>query len=185
MADGFTFDNSAGQISYGTASGLSFNSDGTLTSTSQLRLPDGSVTTPSLTHQGDLNTGLFFPSAEEVSIAGNGLEIARFDGSTGAGALNLVCGQMYVPTGLAIYTGNGSNNGTVTVNGLMNVNNNKLIVNNTGVKIGNAYYLPATDGTSGQVITTDGAGNASWTTPSGGGGSSGTDPLTYYNMGFI
>ncbi|HRH49911.1 MAG TPA: tail fiber domain-containing protein [Panacibacter sp.] len=37
------------------------------------------------------------------------------------------------------------------------------------LKIG-AYTLPATDGTSGQLLKTDGAGNISWATVSGGGG---------------
>lgn len=32
--------------------------------------------------------------------------------------------------------------------------------------------LPAADGTPGQVLTTDGSGNLSFTTPSGGGGTS-------------
>ncbi|MAL59934.1 MAG: hypothetical protein CMC14_07805 [Flavobacteriaceae bacterium] len=34
----------------------------------------------------------------------------------------------------------------------------------------NRYLMPASDGTSGQVMTTDGAGNISFTTPSSGGG---------------
>jgi hypothetical protein len=34
------------------------------------------------------------------------------------------------------------------------------------------WTLPGADGTSGQVLSTDGAGILSWTTPSGGGGSS-------------
>lgn len=33
------------------------------------------------------------------------------------------------------------------------------------VKISGAYTLPTTDGTAGQVLTTDGNGNLSWTTP--------------------
>lgn len=37
------------------------------------------------------------------------------------------------------------------------------------VKIG-AYTLPVTDGTNGQLLRTDGAGNVSWATVSGGGG---------------
>jgi trimeric autotransporter adhesin len=39
------------------------------------------------------------------------------------------------------------------------------------LKIG-AYTLPATDGTNGQVLTTNGTGNVSWKTAGGGGGSS-------------
>jgi len=35
-----------------------------------------------------------------------------------------------------------------------------------GLSIGSAYSLPSSDGSSGQVITTDGSGNLSFTTPS-------------------
>lgn len=42
---------------------------------------------------------------------------------------------------------------------------------NGKVRIHNTYNLPASDGTSGQVVQTDGAGNLSFATVSGGGGS--------------
>jgi hypothetical protein len=45
---------------------------------------------------------------------------------------------------------------------------NYLEVNENGVTIssdGNSYTLPLTDGTAGQVLSTDGAGNLSWITP--------------------
>jgi len=38
--------------------------------------------------------------------------------------------------------------------------------------------LPGTNGTTGQALTTDGAGNLSWTTISGGGGSTNASDLT-------
>lgn len=61
----------------------------------------------------------------------------------------------------------------------------------TGFVAGNLTYniiytLPTTSGTTGQVLTTDGNNNLSWTTVSGGGGSgtpSGTDGLIQYNNG--
>ena len=43
------------------------------------------------------------------------------------------------------------------------------------VKISGAYNLPTTDGTSGQVMTTDGSGTVSFTTVSGGGGGASTE----------
>jgi len=36
-----------------------------------------------------------------------------------------------------------------------------------GVKINDTYYLPTTDGTANQVVTTNGAGTSSWATPLG------------------
>ena len=40
----------------------------------------------------------------------------------------------------------------------------QLQINNGGLRINGQYYLPNTDGTSGQVVTTDGSGNLSFTT---------------------
>lgn len=47
----------------------------------------------------------------------------------------------------------------------------KITLNANGVTFNSAYTFPTTDGTSGQVLTTDGSGNLSFTTVSGGGGS--------------
>lgn len=44
----------------------------------------------------------------------------------------------------------------------------RLELNTLGLRVNNAYYLPATDGTSGQVLRTNGLGIASWITPSSG-----------------
>ena len=40
----------------------------------------------------------------------------------------------------------------------------KIIVGTSGIQINSAYYLPNTDGTAGQFVTTDGAGNLSFAT---------------------
>lgn len=63
---------------------------------------------------------------------------------------------------------------------VMSANNNQVVVSNTGVSLssatgtiaigGNTY--PKTVGEPGQVLTTDGLGVLSWTTPSAGGGAS-------------
>jgi hypothetical protein len=47
----------------------------------------------------------------------------------------------------------------------------------------NGYILPPVDGTSGQVLTTDGSGVTSWTTVSGGGGGGGASWLLGGNLG--
>jgi hypothetical protein len=41
----------------------------------------------------------------------------------------------------------------------------KLTISDTGVRVSNAYNLPNADGSNGQVITTDGAGQSTWQTP--------------------
>ena len=45
-------------------------------------------------------------------------------------------------------------------------------ISSTGISVFDNYTLPTTDGTNGQVLTTNGAGVTSWTTASGGSGSS-------------
>jgi len=64
--------------------------------------------------------------------------------------------------------GNGSN--TVTLG------NNSVVDTylRGAVHFNGAYKLPSTDGTNGQVLSTDGAGTVVWSTVSGGGGGSGT-----------
>ncbi len=69
--------------------------------------------------------------------------------------------------------------------------NGNLRVSGTTTFSGVTYTWPSADGSSGQVLTTDGSGNLSWTTISGGGGIDGsgsadkvaiwvdTDTLTY------
>jgi hypothetical protein len=56
-----------------------------------------------------------------------------------------------------------------------NVQREALILLNSGrVRISNAYTLPLADGTSGQILETDGAGNLSWVNNTGGGGGGGS-----------
>lgn len=59
--------------------------------------------------------------------------------------------------GKQVVIGGTQNNGNSALRTLILTQDNK-------VKISNVYHLPNTDGTSGQVLTTDGAGNVSWTT---------------------
>ena len=51
-----------------------------------INFADGSASTPSITNNGDTNTGIFFPAADTIAFAEGGAEVARFDSS---GNLNL------------------------------------------------------------------------------------------------
>jgi hypothetical protein len=44
-----------------------------------INFADGSASTPSITNNGDTNTGIFFPAADSIGFAEGGAEIARFD----------------------------------------------------------------------------------------------------------
>lgn len=59
-----------------------------------------------------------------------------------------------------------NNNNTNPVFKIYSANNESEVfkVQGTSVTVANAYVLPVTDGTAGQAITTDGAGNLSFTT---------------------
>ena len=65
------------------------NASGTVvelgTNPSILTLPDGSASAPTLTNDGDTNTGIFFPAADTVGIATGGTERARVDSSGNLG----------------------------------------------------------------------------------------------------
>jgi hypothetical protein len=65
---------------------------GTSATFNTVTVADGSATTPSITNDGDTNTGIFFPAADTIGFSEGGAEAARFDasgnlcvGSTAAG----------------------------------------------------------------------------------------------------
>lgn len=59
---------------------------------------DGAQTTPSIAHKGDLNTGFWFPAADNIAVSVGGIENFRFDsagrfqagGTTGLERINVV-----------------------------------------------------------------------------------------------
>jgi hypothetical protein len=46
-----------------------------------INFADGSASTPSITNDGDTNTGIFFPAADIIAFSEGGVEAARFDSS--------------------------------------------------------------------------------------------------------
>jgi hypothetical protein len=65
------------------------NASGTVvelgTNPSILTLPDGSASAPTLTNDGDTNTGIFFPAADTIAFAEGGTEAMRLDSSGNMG----------------------------------------------------------------------------------------------------
>jgi hypothetical protein len=57
----------------------------TVTGSATVEFADGSASTPSITNDGDPNTGVFFPDADTVGIATGGSERARVDSSGNLG----------------------------------------------------------------------------------------------------
>ena len=58
----------------------------TLNSSGNLSVGDGAVATPSYSNVGDLNTGIYFPGADEVGITAGGTEQFRFGSNSTASA---------------------------------------------------------------------------------------------------
>jgi hypothetical protein len=65
------------------------NASGTVvelgTNPSILTLPDGSASAPTLTNDGDTNTGIFFPAADTIAFAEGGTETMRLDSAGNMG----------------------------------------------------------------------------------------------------
>jgi len=57
----------------------------TVTGSATVEFADGSAASPSITNDGDTNTGILFPAADTVAIATGGTEIARFDSAGNLG----------------------------------------------------------------------------------------------------
>jgi hypothetical protein len=87
---------SAWVAAYVSGSGFIAATGGTMTG--PLNFPDGSAASPSITNDGDTNTGIFFPAADTIGFAEGGVEAARFDSSG-----NLLVGSTSVPSPVANY----------------------------------------------------------------------------------
>jgi len=58
---------------------------GTSATFNTVTVADGSATTPSITNDGDTNTGIFFPAADTIAFAEGGAEVMRIDSSGNVG----------------------------------------------------------------------------------------------------
>jgi hypothetical protein len=104
----------------------------------------GSGAQPNITQVGTLTSGL--------NVAGSGISVTGGAGIIGTG--------FSIASGLGTFTGLTANTGTVN------------FTNTTNVALGAVGNLHITGGSNGQVLTTNGNGNLSWSTVSGGGNSS-------------
>jgi hypothetical protein len=74
----------------------------------------GTVSLPSITTSGDLNTGVFFPSAETMAFAEGGSEAMRIDSSgffligTTTSPASPLAGNKYIKLGIPSIEGNGT-----------------------------------------------------------------------------
>ena len=55
---------------------------GTSATFNTVTVADGSAATPSITNDGDTNTGIFFPAADRIGFAEGGVQVGEFDASS-------------------------------------------------------------------------------------------------------
>jgi hypothetical protein len=125
-----------------------------------------------------------------IVLGGVGIGGAVHAASTGNFASTLTAENgLTVSAGGATITGNSSITGTLSVSANFTVrsaselrfnetsNDNYIAFKSPGnLTVNTVYQLPAIDGSSGQVLSTNGAGALSWVAQSGGGGGGSTNP---------
>jgi hypothetical protein len=137
---------------------------------------NNAITIGDVSNGGDLNISAGNNNYFKIFASGNEAYIRNIDnnGGVGGGGLNIAA-----RTTLGLYSGGhitfvGSSTGSA---GLYHQTLKKLETTSTGITITGALTAggltyPTTNGTSGDVLTSDGAGNVTWAAPTGGGGAS-------------
>jgi hypothetical protein len=179
----FKGDGTGTSVGLNVGSGKTLAVAGTLTVTGSatVEFADGSAASPSITNDGDTNTGILFPAADTVAIATGGTEIARFDstGNLGLGVTPSAWSASYK----TLQSGNGSafvgfngNDQTFVVSNAYNNGTNWIYKNTAGagyygiqgVSNGVHAWFTAPSGTAGnaisftQAMTLDAGGKLLW-----------------------
>jgi len=135
----------------------------TVTGSATIEFADGSAASPSITNDGDTNTGILFPAADTVAVATGGTEVARFD-STGNLGLG-VSPSAWVSGSKAIQIGDyssigqqSSGSGIFGWNAYQSASGFKYLTTNPALlyQLGNdgVYrWYQAASGTAGNAIT--------------------------------
>ncbi len=153
--------NATGNLTIGSASGGNISGANVITANHF----SGTITTasqPNITSLGTLSSLTVGPNSSIILSGTSGFVKANsIQGMDGTQALYMyygnVSGAVGVRTDLTVGAGGSGN----------------LIANAGDAIFGDASTVTITGGTSGQVLSTDGAGNLSWVTGGGGGGSPG------------
>lgn len=125
--------------------------------------PDGSAGAPTISFASDPDTGIWRGSSGTMIFTGNGSNVfavaPNFIGPTGGGIVNGNHGSPWASTSANIL--DATNTGQVRIFNLANTQSVGFTVDAV-LASSTLYQLPSTDGTSGQVLSTDGAGILSW-----------------------
>ena len=144
-----------------------------------LRLSAGSVAAPTYSFTGDTDTGMYASAANILNLGGGGSDFLEMqhDGAATDFRVGTGSGEARISSdssqNLIIQTNDGLNSGTIT---LQQGANQDLLIEPDGTgKISfytgaNAWTIENGQGAANQVLTTDGAGAATWEDAGGGGG---------------
>jgi hypothetical protein len=106
-----------------------------------INFADGSASTPSITNNGDTNTGIFFPAADTIAFTEGGTEAMRLDssGNMGIGTTS--------PGGYKLAVGDGSSNrGRIMLKGATSGNYPEINIDDTMNASGKNYQIFSTGG---------------------------------------
>jgi len=144
----------ADQVGISTGGTLRFSISTTATtSTLPIVYPLGAVGTPSITFTGDLNTGIYSSGADALDFATGGTRRVGI-ASTGD---------------VTVYGGNVTLNAQGDLRFADSDSSNWVAFQAPATVASNVTWtLPSTDGTSGQLLSTNGSGTLSWATDIGG-----------------
>ena len=134
----------------------------TVTGSATVEFADGSAASPSITNDGDTNTGIFFPAADTIAFTEGGVESARIDasGNMGLGVTpSAWSGTNTRALDISLWTSlaNGNAFGTaLTFNGFYNGTNWIYKQTNTASRYeqdGSHRWYTAASGTAGNTVS--------------------------------
>jgi hypothetical protein len=133
----------------------------TVTGSATVEFADGSASTPSITNDGDTNTGIFFPAADTIAFAEGGTEAMRLDsaGNMGLGVTPSAWGSGFkaIQVGSTGSVSSGSGVSNFNNNNYFDGANSKYITTGASALFqfdGNvAKWFQAASGTAGNTIS--------------------------------
>jgi len=135
----------------------------TVTGSATVEFADGSASTPSITNDGDTNTGIFFPAADTIAFSEGGVEAMRLDsgGNMGLGVTPSAWGltgsnKAFQNLGGALYSLNTQNQ-ILSQNSFYNGTNDRYITTDFATQYrqaaGQHIWYNAASGTAGNAIS--------------------------------
>jgi hypothetical protein len=137
----------------------------TVTGSATVEFADGTAASPSITNDGDTNTGIFFPAADTIAFAEGGVESARFDsaGNFGLGVTPSAWRSTWKAmefgrAGNSVFGGTSGSSMEVIVNGYVDSTNTYRYANNGAASDyyqtnGSHIWYTAASGTAGNTIS--------------------------------